>query len=64
MERAPERNFPSAPRRADWESCPWSGMAGSPRVRRRIESRWVSFTVRVKIMVVAPGKCVERRAVR
>lgn len=33
-------------------------MALKPRERRRMDRRWVSFTVRVKIMVVWPVKAV------
>ena len=48
-------NLFRAPRRADWLSWPWRGMAPRPRARSRMARRWVSLTVRVKIMADWPA---------
>ena len=56
----PERNLPRAPRRELWDNWPWSGMAPRPSERRRMARRWVSLTVRVKIMADWPENSLRR----
>ncbi len=51
--RPPALNFPSAPSRALWLSCPCSGMAGNPKERSIIDTL---CTYELQGMVVGGGE--------